>query len=70
MKACRNAGLWISLTAGLIEDEFLRLAMGHVVSPYEHDPAKVVPGKAAHDHDHWLREVAMSREDAEAQLAR
>lgn len=55
---------------GLTEQEFLRVAMSHGVSPYDHDPSKVVPGEPAHDQDQWPREGAMAREDAEAQLAR
>ena len=55
---------------GLSEAEFLQIAMSHQVSPYEHNPALIVPGRRVHDYDRWSREGAMPREEAESQLAR
>lgn len=55
---------------GLTEDEFLTIAMGHAVSPYEHDPAAVTPGKPLPDTDQWCRHGAMPRDETEAQLDR
>jgi N-acetyl sugar amidotransferase len=55
---------------GLTEEEFLQIAMSHGVSPYQHDPATVTPGRKVHDFAHWSRDGAMPRADAEAQLER
>jgi N-acetyl sugar amidotransferase len=55
---------------GLTEDEFLKVAMGHAVSPYVHDPAAVTDGKKLPDYDQWPRHGSMPREEAEAQLDR
>jgi N-acetyl sugar amidotransferase len=55
---------------GLLEEEFLQVAMSHGVSPYRHDPATVTPGRKVHDFDLWCREGAMPRAEAEAQLER
>jgi N-acetyl sugar amidotransferase len=37
----------------LTEEEFLRVALSHGVSPYKHDPTKTKAGKTLHDHDQW-----------------
>ena len=55
---------------GLNETEFLDVAMGHGVSPYEHKPETIVEGKKMHDFEHWSREGAMPREEAEVLLER
>lgn len=55
---------------GLSEEEFVRIALSHVVSPYEHDPLKVLPGEKLHDFDLWSRQGAMPRKEAEVQLNR
>jgi hypothetical protein len=55
---------------GLTEEEFVQIALSHVVSPYEHDPLKVVPGEKVHDFEVWSREGAMPRKEAETQLER
>jgi len=55
---------------GLTEQEFMQIALGHGVSPYEHDPEATVAGKKLSDFDAWSRDGAMPREEAEAQLAR
>jgi hypothetical protein len=55
---------------GLTEAEFMEVAMGHQVSPYHHDPAKITPGKKLADFDEWSRDGVMKREDAEKQIAR
>ena len=55
---------------GLTEEEFLDIAMSHQVSPYEHDPAKTLPGTKLHDFHAWEREGAMNREVTEEMLAR
>jgi N-acetyl sugar amidotransferase len=54
---------------GLTEEEFNAIAMSHMVSPYEHDPSKITPGKKLHDFDQWSQEGAMAREDALKQAA-
>jgi len=55
---------------GLNEAEFLDVAMGHGVSPYEHNPSQITPGKRLKDFDQWSRDGAMPREDAEVLLER
>ncbi len=35
------------------EDEFMRIALSHSVSPYKHDPSKTVLAKKLHDLDEW-----------------
>jgi len=55
---------------GLTEEEFLKIALSHGVSPYKHDPAKVTPGKRTPDFDEWPRAGAMPRAETEAQLER
>ena len=55
---------------GLTEAEFNEIAQKHAVSPYEHDPASIVPGKKTHDFDQWNRLGAMPRPEAEQQLRR
>lgn len=55
---------------GLSEQEFLDIAMAHQVSPYVHDPATTRPGERTADFEHWSREGAMDRADAEWQVIR
>ncbi len=55
---------------GLTEAEFLQVALSHAVSPYEHDPLKVLSGEKVHDFEAWSREGAMPRKEAETQLER
>lgn len=55
---------------GLTEQEFLDIAMSHSVSPYQHDPSAITPGKTMHDFDQWQREGAMDRSTALVQLQR
>lgn len=55
---------------GLTEDEFMEVALGHQVSPYQHDVSKVTDGKKLTDYDRWSRDGAMSREETEQQLSR
>jgi hypothetical protein len=55
---------------GLTESEFLEVAMSHGVSPYQHDPAQVTPGRKTADFDQWMSDGAMPREEALAQLER
>jgi N-acetyl sugar amidotransferase len=54
---------------GLTEEEFLKIAMSHQVSPYVHDPSKTAQGNKLRDFDRWSRSGAMPREDSERQLA-
>ncbi len=54
---------------GLTEDEFYKIAMSHMVSPYQHDPSAVVSGKKTHDYDAWSQEGPMPREEALKQMA-
>lgn len=49
---------------GLSEEEFLQIAMSHGVSPYQHDPAKTVPGEKTKDYDAWSRAGKMPRQEA------
>lgn len=55
---------------GLTEHEFLEVAMGHQVSPYEHHPELTEDGAKTHDFDAWSRDGAMPRNTAEELLAR
>ncbi|NER37091.1 MAG: N-acetyl sugar amidotransferase [Oscillatoria sp. SIO1A7] len=55
---------------GLSEEEFIQIAISHAVSPYQHDPSKIKPGKKVHDFEQWSRDGAMPREEAEVQLHR
>jgi N-acetyl sugar amidotransferase len=55
---------------GLSEEQFLEIALSHGVSPYQHDPSKVTPGRKTHDFDQWSREGAMPPAEAEGQLQR
>lgn len=55
---------------GLSEKEFMQIAMSHAVSPYEHDPAKVTPGRILKDFNSWSRDGAMPRKETEEQLER
>lgn len=55
---------------GLDEAEFNRIAMEHMVSPYQHDPAAVRPGQKTHDFDRWSRVGAMPKEVRDELLAR
>lgn len=55
---------------GLSEEEFLQVAMSHMVSPYEHNPATILPGDKTHDFDQWAREGKMPREITNEQLER
>lgn len=55
---------------GLNEAEFNRIAMEHMVSPYQHDPEAVRSGKKTHDFDRWSRVGAMPKEVRDEMLAR
>lgn len=55
---------------GLTEEEFIKAALSHGVSPYEHDPSKVKPGKILRDYDQWWRHGGLPREEAQRQLNR
>lgn len=55
---------------GLTEEEFIQVALSHGVSPYEHDPAKVKPGKKLKDYDKWPRHGSLPHEEAQIQLNR
>jgi N-acetyl sugar amidotransferase len=55
---------------GLSEEDFLKIAMSHAVSPYQHDPSETKPGKKTGDHDQWLKHGAMPPEVAEGQIER
>lgn len=55
---------------GMTEEEFLKAAMSHQVSPYEHDPDKTVPGRKTHDFDQWMRDGAMDRGVADQMIER
>jgi len=55
---------------GITEQEFLDIAMSHSVSPYKHEPEKIVPGKKLADFGAWSRDGAMPREEARQQIER
>ncbi len=55
---------------GLSEEEFMEVALSHMVSPYEHDQSKIKAGEKMADFDQWSRDGAMSREESEVQLNR
>ena len=55
---------------GLTEPEFLQVAMEHMVSPYEHNPALTQPGAFVPDYALWSREGKMPRGEAQTQLDR
>jgi N-acetyl sugar amidotransferase len=40
---------------GLTEEEFMAMALQHVVSPHVHDPQSVMPGEKLWDQDQWDR---------------
>lgn len=50
----RPASLDIFLEyVGITEEEFMTIAIQHVVSPHVYDPTSVVPGEKLWDHDQW-----------------
>ena len=53
---------------GLSEEEFVRIARSHEVSPHQHNDAAIQPGKKLHDFEQWSREGKMDRAEAEKQL--
>jgi len=55
---------------GISEEEFLRIAMSHGVSPYKHNPSHVTEGKKTKDFDEWCRDGAMSKEEAKIMVDR
>lgn len=55
---------------GLTEREFLEVAMGHQVSPYEHHPESTLPGERPADFAAWSRDGAMPGVTADELLAR
>ena len=55
---------------GLSEEEFIKIAMSHQVSPYQHDPSATKPGARTHDFDRWSRAGSMNRELTDEMLAR
>ncbi|WP_028314131.1 N-acetyl sugar amidotransferase [Desulfatibacillum aliphaticivorans] len=55
---------------GLTEEEFLDVAMSHMVSPFEFDPAETPEGRKSHDYEVWSRDGAMPRDEAQGQLDR
>lgn len=38
---------------GMSEEEFMRIALSHAVSPYQHDPKNTRDGIRLYDHDSW-----------------
>lgn len=55
---------------GLTEEEFIKIALSHSVSPYRHDPKRTKKGEKTHDFEEWERTGAMPREEALEQLER
>lgn len=55
---------------GLTEQEFLDVALSHGVSPYVHNCAMTVDGKATHDCAKWCGHGGMPRHEAVVQLER
>jgi N-acetyl sugar amidotransferase len=64
-----SLGLFLDIV-GLSEEEFLRIALSHTVSPHRFDPSSAPPGPPLHDQDRWPAPCGMSRTDAEAQVVR
>ncbi|MCU0801361.1 MAG: N-acetyl sugar amidotransferase [Rhodobacteraceae bacterium] len=54
---------------GMTEAEFNEVAMSHVVSPWQFDPAQTNNGEKLADFDKWAKEGALSRDEAELALA-
>lgn len=61
--------IFLSFT-GLTEEEFMRIATRHKVSPWNFDKDKIVPGKKPHDFERWFLHEPMPRGEAEEQLKR
>jgi N-acetyl sugar amidotransferase len=55
---------------GLSEEEFIQIALGHSVSPYQHDPSTTVSGSKTHDFGSWCRDGGMPRKETIVQLQR
>lgn len=55
---------------GLTKDEFLEIAMSHMVSPYVHDPMASGRGNELHDYARCNQYGEMPREETEIQLNR
>jgi len=55
---------------GLTEAEFMEVAAAHAVSPWKFDPSAMKKGKKTHDFDRWIKDGALSREEATKQLER
>jgi len=55
---------------GLSEQEFLQIAMSHGVSPYQHNPVSIQPGRTLPDFNTWARFGPMPRSESEAQVNR
>lgn len=55
---------------GMSEEEFLKVAMSHQVSPYEHHPEETEDGRKTHDFDQWMRDGSMDRQVAEKMIER
>jgi N-acetyl sugar amidotransferase len=54
---------------GLTEEEFLKVAMSHQVSPYVHNPDTTKEGSRTHDFESWSNAGGMNREITEDMLA-
>ncbi len=55
---------------GITEEEFMRIAMSHMVSPYRHVPEVTPQGEKVPDYDEWCREGAMDRELSQSIITR
>lgn len=55
---------------GLTEEQFMEIAMSHMVSPYRHDPSLTLPCRPPHDFDQWPRHDPMPTAEAQQQVAR
>lgn len=56
----RPASLDLFLEAtGMTEDEFMEIALTHVVSPWQPDPGRIEPGQPLPDHDRFSRTIPL-----------
>ncbi|MDZ4838530.1 MAG: N-acetyl sugar amidotransferase [Bacteroidota bacterium] len=53
---------------GMTEEEFLKIAMSHSVSPYQHNPDIITPGNKLPDFDSWSKDGKMDRSAALEQI--
>lgn len=55
---------------GITEEEFIQIAMSHMVSPWKFDKSNIGQGVKTKDFDRWCEEGEITRGEAEEQLER